>query len=103
MKGIAEIVIGLLSLLEAEGLVLRVNALRLVRAILLQIIAFAFAAVALAFFVAAAYKWLAELISPPLTFCALGGICAAIFLLLLRSSSAWTQTKKTEKKARKSG
>ena len=102
MKGIAEIIIGLLSLLEAEGIVFRANAIRLIRAALLQIIAFVFAGAALAFFVAAAYKWLSELISPPLTFCSLGGICVVIFLFLLRSSSAWRQTKQTDKKAPKS-
>ncbi|MDE5832644.1 MAG: hypothetical protein K2H64_06620 [Desulfovibrio sp.] len=101
-KGLAEIVIGLLSLLEAEGLVFRVNALRLARAIVLQIIAFIFGAAALAFFVAAAYKWLATVVSPPLVFCALGAICAAVFFALFWSSSLWTKTKKPGRKAPKS-
>ena len=100
MKGLAALVISLLDLLEAEGRVFRVNALRLARSLVLQTAALLFGVAGLALLVAAAYQELAAWLSPALALCALAGICFLIFFALYWSSAKWTA--KGAKKASKS-
>ena len=78
MKGLAELIISFFDLLEAEGQLLRHNALRTLRTAMLLGLGLIFGAAALAFFVAALYKALSIVLHPAWVLCIIGLVCAGI-------------------------
>lgn len=78
MKGLAEFIISFFDLLEAEGQLLRHNALRTLRMALLLALGLLFGAAALAFFVAALYKALSLVLHPAWVLCIIGLVCAGV-------------------------
>ena len=78
MKGLAELIISFFDLLEAEGQLLRHNALRTLRTAMLLGLGLLFGAAALAFFVAARDKALSIVLHPAWVLCIIGLVCAGI-------------------------
>ena len=74
MKGLAELIISFFDLLEAEGQLLRHNALRTLRTAMLLGLGLLFGAAALA----ALYKALSIVLHPAWVLCIIGLACAGI-------------------------
>ena len=83
MKKLAEMVLSLLDLLEAEGYLLRIRTLDTIRSGGLLFLGILLLGGALAFFLAALYYTLIIFISVPLALCLMGIMCLGIALLLL--------------------
>lgn len=83
MKKLAEMILSLLDLLEAEGYLLRIRTLDTIRDGALLFLGIMLLGAAVAFFLAALYYTLIIFISTPLALCALGIISLGIALLLL--------------------
>ena len=88
MKGLTELVIGLCDLAEAEGRLLRYNVLKTVRTAALLILGLFFGAAGAAFFVAALYRALVEIVHPAWALCILGLACMGIAGGLVWTTSA---------------
>lgn len=82
----AELVLSLCDLLEAEGRLLRQNVRRTGSGCALAGIGLVFIAAALAFLVAAIYKALSLILAPPLVMLILGCICAMIAAIFFWSA-----------------
>ena len=87
MKGLAELIISFFDLLEAEGQLLRHNALRTLRTAMLLGLGLLFGAAALAFFVAALYKALSIVLHPAWVLCIIGIVFNALGLIMEATGS----------------
>lgn len=82
MKGLAELVLSLCELCEAEGRLLQENVLRTLRRALLLSLGLIFGAAALAFLVAATYVTLSTLLPKQYALCLMAFVCTGIAILL---------------------
>lgn len=105
MKGLAELVVSLCDLCEAEGRLLEAGILRTVRRVALLSLGLLFGAAALALLLAALYALLTSLLPRPTALALLGGASAAIAVLLLWSArgGAAQETGKAEEGAKQAG
>lgn len=87
MRSLAEFILSLLQLFEAEGNLLRANVLRTARGCGLIVVGVVFVAVAIAFFVAAVYELLISIMPSSAVFALMGLICGAIALCLIWSAN----------------
>lgn len=95
MGSLAELILNLCDLLEAEGRLLRANVLRATQKGVLLVLGLLFGAAGLAFFVAAIYKALAMLVPEPVALAILGFLCLAIGIIIW-SASQWPKTRKQQ-------
>ena len=86
MKGLAELVVSLCDLCEAEGRLLEAGILRTVRRVALLSLGLLFGAAALALLLGALYALLTSLLPTPAALALLGGASAAIAAILLWSA-----------------
>ena len=86
MKGLAELVVSLCDLCEAEGRLLEAGILRTVRRVALLSLGLLFGAAALALLLAALYAFLTSLLPTPAALALLGGASAAVAALFLWSA-----------------
>lgn len=94
MTRLAEFILGLFTLIEAEGRLLRLNVSRLASSICLLVIGFFCGAVALGFFCAAIYKTLLLFLATPVALLIMGCVCALLALVLIWGSTKCRGTKK---------
>lgn len=85
MVRLAEFILGLLSLIEAEGRLLRLNTLILTRGIIFILMGFICGAGALAFFLAALYKALILVLPELLSLVIMGGACSLLAIIFIWS------------------
>lgn len=86
MEKLAELIISLLNLAEAEGRLLQEGALRTTRRCIIMVIAMSFGAASLAFFIGALYVFLIIYLPLYIVLAILAGICGLICLGLLWST-----------------
>lgn len=98
MSGFARLVLSLCDLAEAEGRQFRKNIKATGAGCLLISLGILFIGAALAFCVAALYKFLAELLHPSIVFIVLALACAVIAAIILWSARKCVPKKATTKK-----
>ncbi|MDE6734371.1 MAG: hypothetical protein K2J64_02760 [Desulfovibrio sp.] len=103
MKGLAELVVSLCDLCEAEGRLLEAGILRTVRRAGLLSLGLLFGAAALALLLGALYALLTSLLSTPAALGLLGGASAVIAALLLWGARGGTAQDADERKAEEAG
>lgn len=106
MKGLAELVLSLCDLAEAEGRALKNGIRRTGQGCLLSGIGLLFAGAALAFITAAIYEALAGILPRPAAFLIMAGVCIVIAAGVLWSAkicSGKPPKKQPEKKQAKTG
>lgn len=78
MNSMAELVLSLCNLVEAEGRLLQKNTLAVFRSCILLLAAMIFGIAAIAFFIAAIYAVLNEILPTYLVLCIMGLACLAV-------------------------
>lgn len=101
MLRVAEFILGLFSLAEAEGRLLRLNITRLTASLSLLIIGFLCAAIALGFLAAALYETLGLFFNKPVALLIMGCALAVLSAILIGSALKWPKSKKTKETAAK--
>lgn len=94
MNNLAELVLSLCSLFEAEGRLLRENILLTLSRFLLIVAGAGFAVTALAFFLAGIYNILLAIMPKALALACLGLASALISFIFFWSSALWRRKKK---------
>lgn len=98
LKGLAELVLSLCDLVEAEGRLLKQGVNRTGRGCVLSAIALLFIGAALAFVIAAIYEALAGIVPRPVAFLVLAAACALTAFVVL-----WSAQKCIKKRPKKNG
>lgn len=101
MKGLSELILSLFDLAEAEGRVLKVNAIGATRSCALTLLGFLFGAAGLVFFLAAAYDLLIKILPRWLVLCAVGAGCLVLAAIILWSARGWKKKKRMKEPIRK--
>lgn len=101
MLRLAEFILGLFSLIEAEGKLLRLHITRLTASLSLLVIGFICAAVALGFLAAALYETLRLYFSSPLAFLLMGCALGVLSAIIIGSALKCQPSKKRKKPASK--
>lgn len=96
MKGLAELVLSLCDLIEAEGRLLRKSVKRTGQGCVLSAVGIIFIGAALAFLVAAAYEAVAALVPAPVAFLILAAMCG-----LFAAGILWSARQCTRKSPKK--
>lgn len=97
MNSLAELILSLCDLVEAEGRLLKTNILRLFRSCVIGLIGLLFGAAALAFFVGAIYNILVEFMPQYAALAIVGLVCIVICAVLVWSAGKCDRNKKTKK------